>query len=148
MLISVEFTVITDSDAFRVSSNRVVLHKGWNYFAGLCIIFFLLFSGFLISKNKVPDWWIWVYYISPLQWAITAIVCNEFLSDRYSQVSEILQLNSQSHSSCCKFLPWFTWRNLWTVTESLSNFLLSHERLLLRMRSQQKMNWVRVCVNN
>jgi ABC-type multidrug transport system permease subunit len=64
----------------------------WPHFAGLCIIFFLLFSGFLIVKTKVPDWWIWVYYISPLQWAITAIVCNEFLSDRYSQVSGISKL--------------------------------------------------------
>lgn len=53
--------------------------------SGLCITFFLLFSGFLIAKNKVPDWWIWVYYISPLQWAITALICNEFLSDTYSQ---------------------------------------------------------------
>lgn len=102
MPISTEFTV-TDSDAYRISSNWVVLHKGCNYFAGLCIIFFLLFSGFLIAKNKVPNWWVWVYYISPLQWAITAIVCNEFLSDRYSQVSGILELNSQSHSSRWKF---------------------------------------------
>lgn len=54
--------------------------------AGLAIIFFLLFSGFLIAKNKVPNWWIWVYYISPLQWGVTALICNEFLSQKYSQV--------------------------------------------------------------
>lgn len=84
----------------------------FSYFPGLCIIFFLLFSGFLIVKSKVPDWWIWVYYISPLQWAITAIVCNEFLSDRYSEVSgfsnqkhreivsHITVLSSESALSC------------------------------------------------
>lgn len=81
---------------FPEQSSGVVSDEGFGYFAGVCIIFFLLFSGFLLAKNKVPDWWIWVFYISPLQWAITAIVCNEFLSDRYSQVSETLNRNRSS----------------------------------------------------
>eukprot|EP00850_Spirogloea_muscicola_P017864 SM000157S02094 [mRNA] locus=s157:259267:270139:- [translate_table: standard] len=53
--------------------------------AGLSILAMLLFSGFLITKGKIPGWWIWMYYVSPLQWAYTAIVCNEFLSGSFHQ---------------------------------------------------------------
>lgn len=58
----------------------------WCSFVGLFIIIYLLFSGFLITKNKVPHWWIWAYYISPLQWGVTALVTNEFLSGEYNEV--------------------------------------------------------------
>ncbi|CAM6092842.1 unnamed protein product [Calypogeia fissa] len=59
--------------------------EGATGLAGISIIIFLLFAGFLITRNKVPHWWIWAYYISPLQWGVTALVCNEFLSGEYNQ---------------------------------------------------------------
>ncbi|OAE18414.1 hypothetical protein AXG93_3426s1070 [Marchantia polymorpha subsp. ruderalis] len=57
--------------------------EGATGLAGLSIVLFLLFAGFLITVNKVPDWWIWMYYLSPLQWGVTALICNEFLSGKY-----------------------------------------------------------------
>lgn len=65
----------------------LIMWNTWCSLAGVSIIIFLLFSGFLITRNKVPHWWIWAYYISPLQWGVTALVCNEFLSGEYNQVS-------------------------------------------------------------
>ncbi|KAL3683081.1 hypothetical protein R1sor_001103 [Riccia sorocarpa] len=60
--------------------------EGATGLAGLSIVIFLLFAGFLITVNKVPHWWIWAYYVSPLQWGVTSLICNEFLSGKYDMV--------------------------------------------------------------
>ncbi|XP_047319537.1 ABC transporter G family member 31 isoform X2 [Impatiens glandulifera] len=36
-----------------------------------------LLSGFLIPKPKIPGWWIWFYYISPIQWTLRGIVTSQ-----------------------------------------------------------------------
>ncbi|GJP69391.1 hypothetical protein CLOP_g325 [Closterium sp. NIES-67] len=54
---------------------------------GLVVITFLLFTGFLLTKPNIPAWWIWMYYVNPLQYGVTAICINEFLSGSYNEVS-------------------------------------------------------------
>ncbi|GJP31886.1 hypothetical protein CLOM_g15887, partial [Closterium sp. NIES-68] len=53
--------------------------------AGLVVITFLLFTGFLLTKPNIPAWWIWMYYVNPLQYGVTAICINEFLSGSYNE---------------------------------------------------------------
>lgn len=38
--------------------------------AGVLSSMFSLFAGFLISPAKVPDPWIWAYYLSPLHYVV------------------------------------------------------------------------------
>lgn len=52
--------------------------------SGVLIAIFILFAGFLVPRFNVPHYWIWAYYIDPLQWAITALVINEYNSKDYS----------------------------------------------------------------
>eukprot|EP00898_Chlorokybus_atmophyticus_P002867 jgi/Chlat1/3581/Chrsp234S03598 len=52
-------------------------------FAGLLIVFFTIFAGFLITKGTIPSWWIWMYWASPMQWTYTGLVLNEFMSPKY-----------------------------------------------------------------
>ena len=33
-----------------------------------------LFSGFLIARPAIPDYWIWIYYANPVSYGIAAIV--------------------------------------------------------------------------
>lgn len=42
---------------------------------------FILFSGFLATRLHIPDWLIWLYYISPFSWLVRSIAHNEFLVD-------------------------------------------------------------------
>lgn len=51
--------------------------------AGLLVAIFILFSGFLVPRDIVPKYWIWAFYIDPLQQAITALLINEFNSESY-----------------------------------------------------------------
>lgn len=52
--------------------------------AGVFIAIFIVFAGFLVPRFVVRHYWIWAYYIDPLQWAITALMLNEFNSKTYS----------------------------------------------------------------
>ncbi|CAI5462083.1 unnamed protein product, partial [Closterium sp. Yama58-4] len=64
-----------------VSSSREMASS----LAGLMVITFLLFTGFLLTKPNIPPWWIWMYYINPLQYGVTAICINEILSGSYNE---------------------------------------------------------------
>ena len=47
----------------------------------LLLVFFL--GGFLIPKTKIPDWWEWGYWLSPLSYGLRAFAINEFLAPRW-----------------------------------------------------------------
>ena len=34
--------------------------------------FWLMFAGFLVPRPTMPPWWRWLFYTSPLAWAIEA----------------------------------------------------------------------------
>merc|ERR1712196_419659 len=38
------------------------------------IINFMLFAGLLIPKSKIPDWFIWIYYINPFAYAFKLLM--------------------------------------------------------------------------
>ncbi|MCO5579434.1 hypothetical protein L7F22_033289 [Adiantum nelumboides] len=56
----------------------------------LLLVFML--GGFIIPKGKIPHWWIWGYWISPLEYAETAATVNEFLAPRWAFVDEVMEL--------------------------------------------------------
>jgi len=47
------------------------------------------FSGFLITRTSIPDWFIWLYWITPFSWVLRMYAVNEFGSSgpdgRYDQ---------------------------------------------------------------
>ncbi|XP_038698803.1 pleiotropic drug resistance protein 3-like isoform X2 [Tripterygium wilfordii] len=42
-----------------------------------------LFTGFLIPQPRIPNWWIWVYYLSPTSWTL-----NGMLSSQYGDIDK------------------------------------------------------------
>ncbi|CAA7051994.1 unnamed protein product [Microthlaspi erraticum] len=42
------------------------------------LAYFLLFSGFFINRNRIPDYWIWFHYISLVKYPYEAVLQNEF----------------------------------------------------------------------
>lgn len=45
--------------------------------SGVFTSLFALFAGFIITKSNIPDYWIWLYYISFVHYPLEAIVVNE-----------------------------------------------------------------------
>ncbi|RLN27113.1 hypothetical protein BBO99_00009105, partial [Phytophthora kernoviae] len=49
----------------------------------VAVLFFMLFGGFLISKDNIPDYLIWVYWLDPLAWCIRALSINQYLAPKF-----------------------------------------------------------------
>lgn len=56
------------------------------------LAYFLLLSGFFISRDRIPKYWIWFHYLSIIKYPFEAVLINEF--DRagscFQRGSEIL----------------------------------------------------------
>ncbi|CAD5327980.1 unnamed protein product [Arabidopsis thaliana] len=37
-----------------------------------------LFAGFVIPKQKIPKWWIWMYYLSPTSWVLEGLLSSQY----------------------------------------------------------------------
>ncbi|XP_041019937.1 pleiotropic drug resistance protein 3-like [Juglans microcarpa x Juglans regia] len=47
----------------------------------LCSSFFsmfVLFSGFLMPEQKIPKWWIWLYYLTPTSWSLKGLLTSQY----------------------------------------------------------------------
>jgi hypothetical protein len=45
---------------------------------------FIMFARFSVPSFLVHHYWIWAYYLDPLEWAITTLMLNEFNFKTYS----------------------------------------------------------------
>ena len=50
------------------------------------ILLFVIFGGFLITYDKIPNWLVWLYYISPFSWSVQSLALNEFKAPRYDNL--------------------------------------------------------------
>ncbi|KAL2643201.1 hypothetical protein R1flu_010788 [Riccia fluitans] len=58
-----------------------------NTFGSFCLLVAFLLGGFVLSKDNIPVWWVWGFWISPLSYAQNAIAVNEFLDSRWRKMS-------------------------------------------------------------
>lgn len=42
------------------------------------LAYFLLFSGFFVTRDRIPDYWIWFHYISLVKYPYEGVLRNEF----------------------------------------------------------------------
>jgi len=48
------------------------------------LLFLILFGGFIVPPNVIPDYYMWIYWWNPFAWAYRALLVNEFQSNSYS----------------------------------------------------------------
>ncbi|KAF3339646.1 ABC transporter G family member 6-like protein [Carex littledalei] len=57
----------------------IVSHIIVGYTTAIAILsYYLLFSGFFINRDRIPDYWIWFHYISLVKYPFQAVLQNEF----------------------------------------------------------------------
>ncbi|CAN6833119.1 unnamed protein product [Brassica oleracea] len=56
-----------------------------NTFGSFAMLVVMTLGGFIISRDSIPTWWIWGYWISPLMYAQNAASVNEFLSPSWQK---------------------------------------------------------------
>ncbi|KAF8397578.1 hypothetical protein HHK36_016498 [Tetracentron sinense] len=65
--------------SFVTFLSGVVPHVMLGYTVVVAILaYFLLFSGFFITRNRIPPYWIWFHYISLVKYPYEAVLQNEF----------------------------------------------------------------------
>lgn len=42
------------------------------------ILLFVIFAGFVVTKNLIPDYFIWIYWIDPIAWGIRTLAVNQY----------------------------------------------------------------------
>ncbi|ETP46137.1 hypothetical protein F442_07571 [Phytophthora nicotianae P10297] len=74
--------------------------------ASISVSFFLLFSGNIILADLIPDYWIWMYWFSPISWALRSNMLSEFSSHRYTPEESKKKLDSFSIKQGTEYI-WF-----------------------------------------
>ncbi|XWS71977.1 hypothetical protein CRYUN_Cryun02cG0001100 [Craigia yunnanensis] len=60
-------------------------HNVANTAGCLAVMWLLMFSGFILSRENMQKWLIWGYWTSPMMYVQTAISVNEFLGGAWNQ---------------------------------------------------------------
>ena len=79
-------TEIAMASWFRMLSFAAPTQELANTLGGSSTGIFLLFSGFLLTREKMPGAAIALYYISPFSWTIRSLMLSEFGTDRYQDL--------------------------------------------------------------
>ncbi|KAF8393306.1 hypothetical protein HHK36_021547 [Tetracentron sinense] len=56
-----------------------------NTFGSFALLVVMALGGFILSRDSIPSWWIWGYWISPLMYAQNALSVNEFLGHSWDK---------------------------------------------------------------
>lgn len=49
----------------------------------LTLLLVFLLGGFILPRDKIPDWWGWAYWVSPLTYGYNALAVNEMFAPRW-----------------------------------------------------------------
>ena len=75
----VVFTVLVTGNCFATMFSVLVPNPMVGQTAGSALFSVMfLFSGFFIPKDQIPNYWIWLYYLSLFQYAYSSFVVNAF----------------------------------------------------------------------
>ncbi|XP_020235302.1 ABC transporter G family member 6 [Cajanus cajan] len=66
-------------NSFVTFLSGVVPHVMLGYTIVVAILaYFLLFSGFFVNRDRIPNYWIWFHYLSLVKYPYEAVLQNEF----------------------------------------------------------------------
>uniref|UniRef100_H3GD44 ABC transporter domain-containing protein n=1 Tax=Phytophthora ramorum TaxID=164328 RepID=H3GD44_PHYRM len=49
----------------------------------MSIFTFVAFAGFVIPKNQIPDYFIWIYWIDPIAWCLRSVAVSQYRSSAF-----------------------------------------------------------------
>ncbi|KAL8497933.1 hypothetical protein ACS0TY_021327 [Phlomoides rotata] len=58
-----------------------------NTFGSFAMLIVMALGGYIISRDRIPSWWIWGFWVSPLMYAQEAASVNEFLGHAWDKRS-------------------------------------------------------------
>ena len=65
--------------------------SGLQISSSIILLFLILFGGWIVAPQAIPDYWSWVYWWNPFAWAYRALIINEFRSERWPDPEATLE---------------------------------------------------------
>ncbi|CAA6666311.1 unnamed protein product [Spirodela intermedia] len=86
-----QFAIIFFLHQMSLSLFRIMASLGRNMivantFGSFALLIVMILGGFILSRESIPDWWIWGYWISPLMYAQNAASVNEFFGHSWDKM--------------------------------------------------------------
>ncbi|KAG6599673.1 pleiotropic drug resistance protein ABC superfamily [Phytophthora cinnamomi] len=47
------------------------------------IVFYIIFAGFVVPMGRIPDFFIWVYWVNPVAWCLRAVAVSQYRSPKF-----------------------------------------------------------------
>eukprot|EP00644_Phytophthora_capsici_P012746 jgi/Phyca11/577680/estExt2_Genewise1.C_PHYCAscaffold_2320005 len=47
------------------------------------ITFYVVFAGFIVPRSRIPDFFVWIYWINPLAWCLRSVAVNQYRSPTF-----------------------------------------------------------------
>lgn len=44
---------------------------------------FILFAGFVLTKEQIPTYFVWIYWINPVSWCVRSLAVNQYRDERF-----------------------------------------------------------------
>ncbi|GJQ10602.1 hypothetical protein GpartN1_g2393.t1 [Galdieria partita] len=66
------------------------------------LVWFVVFAGFIIPRKHIAVWWIWLFWLSPFNYILDAVIINQFAGlELYCTNDELIPLNVPLESRIC-----------------------------------------------
>jgi ABC-type multidrug transport system ATPase subunit len=49
----------------------------------ISVLIFVIFAGFIVTTDQIPDYLIWAHWISPLSWSVRALAINQYRASSF-----------------------------------------------------------------
>ncbi|KAK1942670.1 ABC transporter G family member 35 [Phytophthora citrophthora] len=56
-----------------------------NPLSSVSIVFFVMFAGYTITKDQIPNYLIWMYWINPTSWCLRALGINQYINSHFDR---------------------------------------------------------------
>eukprot|EP00667_Euglena_gracilis_P002811 EG_transcript_2819 len=83
-MLTIFLVKLTMNGFFRVLASLAPNQAVAQALASIVLVLFVLHSGFFLAYANVKSYFLWVYWINPMQYGMTTLAINEFHSSKYN----------------------------------------------------------------
>ncbi|TMW66788.1 hypothetical protein Poli38472_014100 [Pythium oligandrum] len=98
----------------------------------------ILFSGFVLPRNKIPDYFIWLYWMDPISWGVRSLAVSQYRSAEFDVAvyEGVNYMKTHNRTMGEFYLEYFDIQTdkIWIVYGVLFNIVVYIVCMLLSMR--------------
>ncbi|EGZ08354.1 pleiotropic drug resistance protein ABC superfamily [Phytophthora sojae] len=53
--------------------------------SSVAVVYVCIFAGYTITKDQIPDYLIWLYWLNPISWGLRALAVNQYINPHFNE---------------------------------------------------------------